>query len=855
MADQNRASMVIELYQMGQLPEKYTTALKEMEGMGQLEAGAAALADNPNFLQSLGAAEEQPLTSVQRTIQAARPYLQGIGATAGGVLGAASGLLTGPGAPAASPAGAVIGGGLGYAIGDEVADILENWSGLKEPEPLVAQLSEAGKNIAMGAAYEMGGQAIGPALGAAGRQAMKVPAIEYGIISARELIGKAPAMTEKAVKQLAGKFLVANTSKGPMIAKNIEDARALEEAIPGLEFTYAEMTGDPALIKLQRATEREPGQFAQNIIERRNKNDKAIRDFLRSKRPEGEIEDVLEVFGGAKKEAETGVETARQALEAETERLAMGPGTIEAGQVIRAEAEAGKAAAKRAGKKLYKEVPEFEIDAEPLLDTLDAIEQPMSRIENVQENVPWGPVNRIRAVLESTDNIVTPKDLDGIQSEIKAEIRKLSSGAGEINERKLSRLRQLNSSIDSLLQQASSAEEPAAQALAKARTFWKTEVIDKFKRGDVGEILATRGGEYRVKDSQIASKFFKPGAAGQESARSFLKSVGTSPKAMTAIEDAAKQDLLTKFPQGEITENGLRAWLNKNKLALKELNLTSKFDDVKKARQQLSDAITFANEFNRSEASKLIGSDVGKSIQTALNSANKGKAAMELMKRTGGNKRAQAGLRNALNDFMIEQAENQATGMVTKLDTLDKLTKQYQPAINVFYNGDKAALTAWNQARKAFRTAARSMKSPLMSTQSDTAENIATMIFKTLGVSSGRTGTLVRAFLQPLKNQEQTKVKALLNYALLNPDFAYTLRLAAETAEPTIKGKLPKAAMAGRGKFADILRAMPKSVRQQFLAGQGEYVRTGVLPAYLQRRISQQAATMALIAQQGEEQQ
>jgi hypothetical protein len=723
---------------------------------------------------------------------------------------------------------------------------------------LIAQLTEAGKNIATGATYEMGGQAVGPVLGAAGRQAMKVPAIEYGIMSARELIGKAPAMTKEAIKKLAGKFLIANTSKGPMIAKNIEDARALEEAIPGLQFTYGEMTGDPALIKLQRATEREPGQFAQEIIDRRNANDKAIRDFLKSKRPEGEIDDVLQVFGGVKKEAETGVETAKTALEAETEKLGMGAGTIDAGQIIRGEAIAGKAAAKEAGKKLYKEVPEFDIDASPLMNSIDEIVKPLNKLENIEENVPWEQINRIKTILSQTENKLTPKDIDGMQSEIKAQIRQIKAGPVP-NERKVFRLQKLNNQLEKLYDMADDTlkiESGALEKLKTARTFWKKEVIEKFKKGDIGDILATKGGgEYRVKDSQIASKFFKSGAAGQESARNFMKAIGTSNKAMTAIEDAVKQDLLTKFPTGEISKTGLKRWLNQNRPALEELKLTSRFDDLTKARGQLDDAFSFKAEFDRSEASKLLNSDVGKAIQAALNSPNKGKAAMNLMQRTAGNKRAQAGLRNALEDFMIEQAQNQATGMVTKLDTLDKLTKQYGPALNVFYGSDKAAMTAWKQAREAFRTAARSMKSPLMSTQSDTAENVATMIFKTLGVSSGRTGTLVRAFLQPLKNQESTKVKALLNYALLNPDFAYTLRLAAETAEPSIKGAVPKASMAGRGKFSDILRAMPKPIRNQFLAGRGEYVKTGELPSYLQRRISQQAATMALVLQNGEKEQ
>ncbi len=473
----------------------------------------------------------------------------------------------------------------------------------------------------------------------------------------------------------------------------------------------------------------------------------------------------------------------------------------------------------------------------------------MNKLEDVAENVPWKQVERLREVL---DQAVTPKDLDGIQSEIKAEIRKLSSGTGEINQRKISRLSDLNQSIDALLQKASSAETPGAQKLKTARTFWRKEVIDKFKKGDIGDILATRGGDYRVKDSQIASRFFKPGPQGIEAAKKFNAAIGNNPKAMTAIEDAAKQDLLSKFPTGEITETGLRRWLNQHKGALAEYNLTGKFDDLVKARRQLDDAIRFKKEFDSSEAAKLLGADPQNAIVNALNSGNKGRAAANLMKQTRGNTAAQNGLKNALSDHILEQSQNPATGMVTRLDKLDQLLKKYKPAMNVLYADDKAALKAFSQARDAFRVNIKGSKSPVGG-GSDTAENVLTSAFKALGVSSGRVGSLVRAFIDPLKKQEMNKVNALVNQALLNPDYAYTLKLIAETAEPEVKGVLPKYSMGGRGTFADVMQAMPNSFRKQFLSGRGEYVRTGELPAYLQRRITQHMAAIGLASKSIEE--
>ena len=833
MAEYSKVDILRSLYNDKALPPDKMALIKSLEDEGQLEPALQALSQNQQFLASLsGQNQNQPPEQVpqkegflQTAARNIRPYLQAGGATAGGIVGAGSGLFTGPGAVVASPAGAIAGGALGYAIGDELADLLENFAGTRKPQPLSVELPQAVRNVAEGMTYEMGGQAAGQAIGQTVKTVAGMPGVQYAVQSAKELAGKVPAMTEAATKKLAGKVLMASTSKGPLIAKNIDEARAIEEAIPGLEFSFGQLTNDPALLKMERASAREPGQMAQNLIDQQNRNDAAIRDFLKSKRPEGEIEDTLKAFGGQQEALTATEKTAQSRLQKETAQLGMGAGQLEAGQTIRAEAEAAKATAKQEGKKLYQEIPQYDwktINASKLADQADALTKPMNKLENVEANVPWQQINKLKEVLADEGNVVSLKDLDGFQSELKAEIRKIKSGP-EVNERKLSRLTQLNNQIENLIQQTSEGITPQAEKLKQARTFWKTEVIDKFKKGDIGEILANKGGgEYRVSDAQIASKFFKPGPTGQQAARQFKNSIGGSQKAMQAIEDAAKQDLLAKFPNGEITEAGLRAWLSRNKLALKELNITSKFDDLTKAREQLTDAISFQNEFNRSEAAKLLGSDPQTAIVNALNKGSKGKAAANLMQQTKGNKAAQAGLRNALDDYILEQAQNPATGMITRLDKLDSLLKKYAPARNVFYEGDKEALKAWQQGRDAFRIAARGTKSPLGG-GSDTAENILTSAFKALGVSSGRVGSLVRAFIDPLKKQEMNKVNALVNQALLNPDFAYTLMLAADSAQPgIIKGTLPKFHISGRKQM----------------------IKEGVLPEYLRRRLSQHFATI-----------
>ena len=64
-------------------------------------------------------------------------------AVAGGAIGAASGLLTGPGAPVASPAGMLVGGALGAAAGRGLANLARDFEdNLLHGEPMDRDLAE-----------------------------------------------------------------------------------------------------------------------------------------------------------------------------------------------------------------------------------------------------------------------------------------------------------------------------------------------------------------------------------------------------------------------------------------------------------------------------------------------------------------------------------------------------------------------------------------------------------------------------------------------------------------------------------------------------------------------------------------
>lgn len=93
--------------------------------------------------------------------EVSKPILEYGGLAGGALVGAGSGLLTGPGAVAASPVGAAVGGGLGYAAGKRATRGLSNVLGLTEPETLPEALVQTGQDVLTGASVEATGQVAG----------------------------------------------------------------------------------------------------------------------------------------------------------------------------------------------------------------------------------------------------------------------------------------------------------------------------------------------------------------------------------------------------------------------------------------------------------------------------------------------------------------------------------------------------------------------------------------------------------------------------------------------------------------------------------------------------------------------
>jgi len=115
-------------------------------------------------------APRQELSLGQQVYTAARPYVaplvEGGGAVMGGMLGVAGGTVASPTILINPVSGGAVGAGIGYGIGKEAMELADVAMGVKQPRKGAENVTEPLKNVAEGATYELGGQALGKAVGA-----------------------------------------------------------------------------------------------------------------------------------------------------------------------------------------------------------------------------------------------------------------------------------------------------------------------------------------------------------------------------------------------------------------------------------------------------------------------------------------------------------------------------------------------------------------------------------------------------------------------------------------------------------------------------------------------------------------
>jgi hypothetical protein len=369
-------------------------------------------------------------TDIKQTISTfARPLLEGALGAGGAIIGTPAG-----------PFGTVGGAGLGFAIGAELADKLDEFLNIKERQPLSVELAESAKDVGLGASFEMGGQA----------------AVVGGGAALKWIAKKLPnmfAFTSKKALQQAGDVIAANTTGGPIIAKNIDEARMLEETIPGLKFSRGQLTGDAKVIRFEKGQAAMSGEIVNQQEAQVAQNSQAIKDFINKAKGPAGIDEPLQAIATQKAQIDSGVDLATSQLQKEAGSLGQRPGVIESGQKIRGVAKVGEKTARTAASELYKEVPEFGIDASQLIKEIEDLSKPLNKFEDIGKNIP-DAFPRVKELLEDAQGVVTPQDLQGLRSSLTDSLRDIQTSANP-NGRMTSRISKMISKVDDVLDQAS----------------------------------------------------------------------------------------------------------------------------------------------------------------------------------------------------------------------------------------------------------------------------------------------------------------------------------------------------------------------------------------------------------------
>jgi hypothetical protein len=202
----SKIDLLLEAERRGILPPKKASLLEEAKKRGLVPGTPRETYDNVggDIPLDIGATSEE-MSDVYR------PALEYGGLAAGATVGAPLG-----------PAGAVGGAGLGYGMGRSIADLLDEWAGLKDPLPLEKRLKKAGADVVVGGAMEGGGQLLVKGVTAGAKAVAETPLAKRLYSSALKM-----PLSKKWVKA-RGEEQVSNITKAVR--------KGIDESIPPSEY-------------------------------------------------------------------------------------------------------------------------------------------------------------------------------------------------------------------------------------------------------------------------------------------------------------------------------------------------------------------------------------------------------------------------------------------------------------------------------------------------------------------------------------------------------------------------------------------------------------------------------------------
>jgi hypothetical protein len=745
---------------------------------------------------------ERPPPSISQGVPAwkhdfaeiARPTLEMVGMLGGAVAGAGAG-----------PKGSIGGAAIGYAAASNMADRVSEWLGIQEPMSFTDQAIKIGKDIPTGAAYEAGGLIISKGFGVAANAIGK---------QLKEFATSA-ALTQESAKRKAGKVLIDRTSSGAQYEKNAEEALALQERIGGVKFTRGQLTNDPQAVSFEASRARMPGQQSADLLEQRAMGQQATREFAERELGGGNVADFVGGVANYESRLKQTVLNAQGGVNALAAKMGSGQSQIKAGSTIVEQVKAAKNVKRLRAGELYDLIPNVKLKSDKLDAAINGVNKEFVPGATRAEDFPAERLSDMRLLITDAappSKILGPNgmpiqkapglkdikfsELRELRSSVQEEIRRATSGANP-NGKLARRLNTLLDAIEETLETTKYIPGEPGKLYRQASDFYNKEYVQIFKQGSIKDVLIKDAtGAAKVRNSQVASRFFQPGPLGSEVADDFLRAVGNDQQAMSAIKDALSHEAIGTITDasGNIVPKKLNQFLKQYGPALKKYGLDGEIKTLQQAQKLVDDAVETVSLFNHSAASRILKASPDTVVSEAFKGAdmvNPAKTTADLMKLVSGNQAAENGLKTAIVNHIMKSAETNgadfAGNAIMSQAAMKKAVAKYAPVLRTIYKNEPEKIKAMMDVRKSLEVLARNERSPVGG-GSDTAANIAYQSSRVVGPAIFQRYAMNNAFQlvgKMIGSVGEGRVNVMLNRAAVDPEMAYQLMaLARGTVTP-----------------------------------------------------------------------
>lgn len=542
----------------------------------------------------------------------------------------------------------------------------------------------------------------------------------------------------RAARQIAGRADQPQTFRA-----NVAEAAEAPELVSGSKQTTFQTTGDLGVGGLEREVAASPSGVPAFAKQRQEQNAARQAELDRLGQALPDNADPANVAAYVQKRVQDLEQTFGERITAARTRL---DESFRAGQLN--EAEYG-AALREAPVRLRNELEKIEdalwgavdpdrqapFNPNALKAGVDAIEKAIPRTAKTAE----GEERAVLDVVKGLDNTTTFGDITALRSRLTDELRE-----GTNTPTVQRRIGLMLKEVDTALGEAGAASPDVLDRYAAARAATR-DVKTRFGEGNVGRVL--KEGEnngFKMTASNVAKNVFdRP-----EDLRTYLTAVGDDPAALANLQDYAAFSLRkAAMRDGILSDSKYQKWVTDHDYVLKEFpDLAGKFSNVRAAQTALDDSIAAQKQaladYQTGAVKRLLNTqDPELVITNALKRPGEFEA---LAREVSGDPVAKDGMKRAVVDFMMKQAQSTAeagTSEQAQINsaTLQKFFLNNKRSLSALFDSEE--LTSIGNVAKDLQQANRSIAAVRIPGGSNTAQDTGSRLKSLLELAMKPAGT------------------------------------------------------------------------------------------------------------------